>query len=110
MNTLMHKHCQPIPTGATALSLAAINPLLENIPEWKINPSATVISRVFHFKNYFETIAFVNTIAWVAHREDHHPELEVSYNHCKVSFNTHTVNGLSENDFICAEKIDYLLL
>lgn len=61
-------------------------------------------SRTFH-----ETIAFVNALAWVAHREDHHPDLSVGYNRCAVRFNTHAVGGLSVNDFICAAKLDALL-
>jgi 4a-hydroxytetrahydrobiopterin dehydratase len=64
---------------------------------------------MFQFKNYYETMAFVNAVAWVAHREDHHPDLEVGYNKCTVRYSTHSVGGLSENDFICAAKVDSLL-
>lgn len=68
------------------------------------------IARTFKFKNYYETLAFVNAIAYVIHTEDHHPDLAVSYNRCTVRFHTHSVNngqgGLSLNDFICAAKID----
>lgn len=68
------------------------------------------IAKTFHFSNFYQTMAFVNAIAYVAHTEDHHPEMEVSYNRCLVKFNTHSVNegfgGLSENDFICAAKVD----
>lgn len=66
------------------------------------------ITKNYHFKNYHETMAFVNATAWVSHREDHHPDLAVSYNACKVSYTTHAIGGLSENDFICAAKIDAL--
>ena len=66
------------------------------------------IFKSYRFKNYHETMAFVNATAWVSHREDHHPDLTVSYNECKVSYITHAIGGLSENDFICAAKIDAL--
>ena len=67
------------------------------------------ISKTYSFKNYYETISFVNAIAYIANRQDHHPDLEVGYNKCKVTYSTHSVGGLSENDFICAAKIERLL-
>ncbi|HEY9150705.1 MAG TPA: 4a-hydroxytetrahydrobiopterin dehydratase, partial [Gammaproteobacteria bacterium] len=60
------------------------------------------------FKNYYQTIAFVNALAWIANQEDHHPDLEVSYNRCTVHFSTHSIGGLSLNDFICAARLDAL--
>lgn len=66
------------------------------------------ITRSFQFKNYHETMAFVNASAWISHREDHHPDLEVGYNLCKVRYTTHSAGGLSEKDFSCAGKIDAL--
>jgi len=67
------------------------------------------IAKQFSFKNYYETMAFVNATAWISHRQDHHPDLEVGYNKVRVLYSTHSVGGLSENDFICAAKIDALL-
>jgi 4a-hydroxytetrahydrobiopterin dehydratase len=67
-----------------------------------------MIAKTYRFKNYFETMAFVNAAAWVSHREDHHPDIAVGYNQCKVSYITHAIDGLSENDFICAAKLDAL--
>ena len=67
------------------------------------------ISKVYRFKDYYQTMAFVNATAWVSHREDHHPDMEVGYNQCRMRYHTHAINGLSENDFICAAKIDALL-
>ena len=67
-----------------------------------------MIAKTFRFKNYFETMAFVNAAAWVSHREDHHPDLRVGYSDCRVSYVTHAIGGLSENDFICAAKLDAL--
>ncbi|HAT8983211.1 TPA: 4a-hydroxytetrahydrobiopterin dehydratase, partial [Legionella pneumophila subsp. pneumophila] len=68
------------------------------------------IKRAFSFKNFYETMAFVNAIAWIANIENHHPDLEVGYNYCRVHFMTHALNGLTHNDFICAAKIDKLLV
>jgi len=65
--------------------------------------------KLYPFKNYYETMAFVNALAWIAHREDHHPDIEVGYNRCHVRFSTHSIKGLSENDCICAAKINALL-
>lgn len=67
------------------------------------------IEKTFSFGNYHETIAFVNAVAFIAHTQDHHPDLSVQYNRCQVRFNTHDVKGLSETDFECAAQIDALL-
>jgi 4a-hydroxytetrahydrobiopterin dehydratase len=77
--------------------------------DWTLADDSKAISRTFRFKNYYQTLAFVNALAWIAHNEDHHPDLEVGYNRCMVRFSTHTVGGLSENDFICAARVDGLL-
>jgi 4a-hydroxytetrahydrobiopterin dehydratase len=76
------------------------------LPAWRIQEG--FIERNFQFKNYFETIAFVNSLAWMIHAQDHHPELHTSFNRCLVRFNTHSVGGISLNDFICAAKADAL--
>jgi len=76
--------------------------------DWSRGDDGRSIVRGFRFKNYYETIAFVNALAWVAHRQDHHPDLQVGYNRCTVTFSTHSVGGLSENDFICAARVDAL--
>ena len=106
MTTLLAMSCKPR-TGA-ALSRVEAEKLLGEIPGWKLSDTDGEISRAWKFSNYYETIAFVNALAWVVHREDHHPNLEVSYNRCTVRFSTHSVRGLSENDFICAAKISAL--
>ena len=67
-----------------------------------------MLTKTFRFKNYYETMAFVNAAAWISHREDHHPDLLVGYSQCKVSYVTHAIKGLSTNDFICAAKLDAL--
>lgn len=80
---------------------------LKQVNGWHLAGGA--IEKTFGFRNYHETIAFVNALAWVAHTEDHHPELAVTYNRCVVRFNTHSVGGISINDFICAAKVDALI-
>lgn len=87
-----------------------IRKYLSMLEGWTLQESKIV--KEFSFRNYYETIAFINAVAYIIHSEDHHPELTVTYNRCIVKFNTHSVNagrgGISENDFICAAKIDAL--
>jgi len=82
--------------------------LLNNLPGWELSPDNKKIFKDYKFPNYHQTMAFVNAIAWLAHQENHHPDLEVGYSHCKVHYNTHAIDGLSENDFICATKVEKL--
>ena len=103
---LASKHCQPCAKGAPALESERAKQLLATLPGWSSDVRS--ISKTFAFENYHQTIAFVNASAWVSHREDHHPDLEVGYNKCVVRYSTHSVNGLSENDFICAARLEAL--
>lgn len=107
MPSLADKHCVP-QNGKSALKREEAERWLPEIPGWSLDANAASISREFKFKNYYETLAFVNALAFPFHREDHHPDLEVGYNRCRVRFSTHSVNGLSENDFILAAKINAL--
>ncbi|BAV33959.1 pterin-4-alpha-carbinolamine dehydratase [Sulfuricaulis limicola] len=109
MSDLTRKSCKPCAPGTPPLSRDQARALLEQTPGWSLNDTATELSRSFKFKNYHETMAFVNAQAWIAHREDHHPDIEVGYNRCHVRFSTHSIGGLSENDYICAAKINALL-
>jgi 4a-hydroxytetrahydrobiopterin dehydratase len=79
---------------------------LKVVAEWSFVDG--FIERQYNFKNYYATMAFVNALAWMIHAQDHHPELKVTYNKCLVKFNTHSVNGISMNDFICAAKADMI--
>lgn len=92
-----------------ALTPAEATALLAEVPGWSLGTGTEMIEREFRFADYYETIAFVNAIAWVIHAQDHHPDLEVGYNRCRVRFSTHSIKGLSENDFICAARINALL-
>lgn len=109
MSDLLTKSCKPCEGGIPALTASEAQRLLPQVAGWTLNESATEIERAFKFKNYHETMAFVNAIAWIAHREDHHPDLAVGYSRCLVRYSTHAVRGLTENDFICAAKINQLL-
>ncbi len=106
MNELARKKCLPCEGGVAPLTDDQIRPLLKGLAGWSREGNA--IAKTYRFANYHETMAFANATAWISHREDHHPELTVGYNQCKVSYWTHAIGGLSENDFICAAKIDAL--
>ena len=106
---LAAKHCKPCEGGMPALGAEESRDLLGKLSGWELAQDNSEISRRFRFKNFHQTMAFVNAIAWIAHQEDHHPDLEVGYSRCTVRYSTHAIGGLSENDFICAAKIDALL-
>jgi len=103
---LAHKKCRPCEGGVSPLKPQEIELLLVQLPEWQLRNGA--ITKSYEFKNYYQTMAFVNAVAWIAHREDHHPDMTVGYNKCTVDYSTHAIGGLSENDFICAAKVDAL--
>ena len=107
---LSQKHCDSCEGIGKALTTEQIQQLMPQLnSHWKtIDDKA--IKRSFSFGNFYETMAFVNAIAWIANRENHHPDLEVGYNYCHVRFLTHALKGLSHNDFICAAKIDALVI
>ena len=108
--SLTEQKCQACEGGVSPLERSEAQNLLAQVHEdWSLSEDARSIQRTFKFKNYYHTIAFVNAVAWIANREDHHPDLEVGYNRCAVHFSTHSIGGLSRNDFICAAKIDALL-
>ncbi|MFZ1851474.1 MAG: 4a-hydroxytetrahydrobiopterin dehydratase [Nitrosomonas sp.] len=106
-NELASKQCKPCEGGIPALTLAEANNLLKGIQGWELKDNKQ-ISKTYSFKNHYQTMAFVNAVAWVSHREDHHPDMTVGYNKCIINYTTHAVDGLSENDFICAAKVDRL--
>jgi len=106
MNDLSTKKCKPCEGGVQPLDSKAAQALLKQLDGWKIENG--LLQKEFKFKNYYETMAFVNASAWISNREDHHPDLAVGYNACTVSYVTHAIGGLSDNDFICAAKIDAL--
>jgi 4a-hydroxytetrahydrobiopterin dehydratase len=107
MSDLTNRRCVPCEGGVTPLDHAEAEEMLAQLDgSWQLADDGKSIRREFTFRNYYETMAFVNAIAWIAHGEDHHPDLEVGHSRCVATFSTHAIRGLSENDFICAAKID----
>ena len=107
MNELAKKKCKPCEGGVKPFTPQEAQQLLKTLKGWAIEDGK--LARTYAFKSYYETMAFVNALAWISHREDHHPDLGVHYNKCRVEYWTHAIGGLSENDFICAAKADALL-
>ena len=95
-----------LPSKPAAVGPERVTELLKLLPGWE--QTGGEISRTYRFDNYYQTMAFVNAVAWLAHRADHHPDLEVGYNKCRVRYSTHSVGGLSESDFICAAQVESL--
>ena len=106
MNELARKKCKPCEGGVAPLTPDQVRPMLKGLQGWELEGKG--IAKTFKFGNYYETMAFVNAAAWVSHREDHHPDMAVKWGECRVSYWTHAIGGLSENDFICAAKLDAL--
>ena len=107
MTSLSQQRCTPVNKRDAVLNEDQIKKYLKELNNlWLTDKENSNISREFKFKNYYETIAFVNAIAWIVHDQDHHPDLKVNYNHCHITFTTHSITGLSVNDFICAAKIN----
>ena len=106
MSNLLHQKCAAL-AGQAPMSEAVIHDHLAQVSGWR--SAGGSIEKTFSFKDFYETIAFVNALAWICNTEDHHPDLAVSYNRCVVRFNTHSVGGISINDFICAAKADALV-
>ena len=106
---LSAKHCVPCEGGVAPLAREQAQALLKQLrSEWRLADDARSIASAWQFRNFFHTMSFVNALAHVANAEDHHPDLEVGYNYCRIRYHTHAIGGLSENDFICAAKIDAL--
>jgi 4a-hydroxytetrahydrobiopterin dehydratase len=105
MTDLTDLHCRPL-VGQPPMDAAEVAAHLARLPGWQAADGAIV--RRFDFPDFHRTMAFVNAVAWIAHREDHHPDLTVGYGHCTVRFSTHSVGGVSVNDFICAAQVDAL--
>lgn len=106
MTELADKRCAPC-TGATpVIGRPEAVARLRDLPRWELCDDGKAIRAGYAFNNFHETMGFANAVAWMANQEDHHPDLELSYKRCSVRYSTHAVGGLSENDFICAAKVD----
>ena len=105
---LTDKHCVPCEGGVDPIDREAAEALLSDLPGWRLSEDGRMISRRFEFKGFYRTVSFINAMAWVANSENHHPDFSAGYNYCEVTFTTHAIDGLSENDFICAAKLNAL--
>jgi 4a-hydroxytetrahydrobiopterin dehydratase len=109
MNNLLERKCKPCEGGVEPLTADQAGELMTALhPDWWLSESGKNIGREFAFPGFGKTIAFANAVAWIATVEGHHPEMTVKYGACTVCYTTTAINGLSDNDFICAAKIDRL--
>jgi 4a-hydroxytetrahydrobiopterin dehydratase len=106
---LKDEHCKPCEGGIDPLAPGRIAKLLPQVPAWQLAEDGQAIVRRFTFRGFNQTMGFVNLLAWVANGQGHHPDFTVGFYHCEVRFTTHAIGGLSENDFICAARLDDLL-
>lgn len=107
MDSLSTQQCRNLTEKDCALEEEDITRLSQALaPSWQLDTEHKNISHSYQFDDYYQTMAFVNVVAQIAHQQDHHPDLVVSYNRCTVSYSTHSIGGLSLKDFICAAKIN----
>ena len=106
----VNRHCKPCEGGVEPLQAEQVKERLRELhDDWAVSDDGLALSRSFSFPAYSRTLGFANAVAWIAIAEDHHPDLLVSYGSCKVNYTTHAIGGLSDNDFICAAKVDRLI-
>jgi 4a-hydroxytetrahydrobiopterin dehydratase len=107
MTDLAERRCKPCEGKVAAYTAEQARAELKQLSaDWRLIEDGKAIKREFALRDFYRTMSFVNALAHVANIEDHHPDLEIGYNYCRVRYSTHAVGGLSENDFICAAKID----
>ena len=106
--TLEQQHCTPCREGVAPLDEAAARTFLADLPDWLLAEDAKRISRNFRFKNFAQALAFVNEVGAIAEAEGHHPDIAFGWGYASISLQTHKIDGLHENDFILAAKIDAL--
>lgn len=106
---LAERRCRPCEGGTEPLDADGIREHSDMVgAHWKLSDDSKSISAEFSFRNYYHTTAFVNAVVYIAHQEDHHPDISFGYKNCEITYSTHAIGGLSENDFICAAKVDAL--
>jgi len=111
MTELAERRCVPCEGGVAPLTRVAAEEVLQRLDEgWQLSVDGSSIQREFRFIDFYRTMSFVNALAHIANIEDHHPDLELGWGYCRVRYTTHAIRGLSENDFICAAKLDAIAL
>ena len=104
---LLQKHCVPCEGAARPYARSQARKMCAHTPQWHLTDEATVLTRQFSFRNFSDALTFVNRVGKIAEKEDHHPDILLyDWNKVTVTLTTHAINGLSENDFILAAKID----
>jgi len=106
MMELSRQTCGHIPEGTPAFTNEEVGQHLARLPGWAVERGK--LTKTFSFANHYESGAFANAVVWISHRQDHHPDINLGYSKVTVSYSTHTVNGLSVNDFICAARVEAL--
>ncbi|NOR20451.1 MAG: 4a-hydroxytetrahydrobiopterin dehydratase [Xanthomonadales bacterium] len=109
LNDLINQHCKPCEGGVCPLDENISIQQLEQIPGWELTEDKSAIVRKLEFRNFIATMSFINAMADMAEQQGHHPDFSAGYNYCEILFTTHAIGGLSDNDFICAAKINQLL-
>jgi len=109
LDNLKNKHCKPCEGGVCPLDEPLSIRHLEQLPGWELTADKTGIVRRLKFKDFSATILFINALAYMSEQQGHHPDFSAGYGYCEVRYTTHAIGGLSENDFICAAKINDLL-
>lgn len=111
MTHLHEMKCIPCEGGVAPLTKPEAEKLLKDLEQaWSLSDDNTTLTRRFEFKGFNKTMGFVNAVAWIANQAMHHPDMKVGYNYCEIAFTTHAIEGLSQNDFICAAKVERLLV
>ncbi|MBS0373044.1 MAG: 4a-hydroxytetrahydrobiopterin dehydratase [Proteobacteria bacterium] len=106
---LAERRCKPCEGGTRPYTETEARAALATLdPAWKLSADGKRLEREYRFKDFYRVMSFVNAVAHLANREDHHPDIELGYNQCRIRWTTHAIQGLSENDFICAAKVDRL--
>lgn len=108
MEELQTRRCKPCEGGIDPLSDARVAVLLPQVPGWQLSADRRGIERRFGFAGFNRVMSFINALAWLSNQQDHHPDFRAGFNYCTVRFTTHAIDGLSENDFICAARLNAL--
>lgn len=108
LDALAARRCTPLSGEQHRLQQSAIDAALAVLPGWELVEEGRALKKTFRFADYYRTMAYVNALAYVAHAEDHHPDLGVHYDRCVVRYSTHDAGGVTDNDLICAAKAERL--
>lgn len=109
MNQLSDRKCVPCAGGTRPLDPAEAQAQRQGLdPAWSVSADTKSLQRSYKFRDFYRTMSFIGALAHIANSEDHHPDVQFGYNYCHVTFTTHAIGGLSDNDFICAAKLDRL--